>query len=163
MSLPCVCKLNCGPLFAVTCKILLTNIKKLKNHDKINTAMKNTGIYFCLIAQPHAETLLRETIFSLTVLNVLKTVLEVDRRLPCQSRRPFHPTQFKFDGKQVRDGLQRRFSLQRYSSSVSSSETAVLKLITDGNLFCPPTSSAYIIFSLQEGLRAILLPVLQVG
>lgn len=83
-----------------------------------------------------------------SLLNVLKIVLEVDERLPCQCRRPSPPhTQFKFDGKQVRDGLQ-TFSLWRYSSYVSCSETAVLKLITDGNLFSPATPSAYIIFSL---------------
>lgn len=66
---------------------------------------------------------------------MLRVVLEVDECLQCQSGRPPPPlahTQFKSDGKQVKDGLRR---LKRYSSYVSSSDTEVLKLITDRNLF----------------------------
>lgn len=43
------------------------------------------------------------------------------------------------------------FSLQRYSSYVSSTETAVLKLITDRNLFSPAMPSAFIFSTLRRG------------
>lgn len=106
-------------------------------------------LYWCTVKSYRVDFSINNSL-----LNVLKIVLEVDECLPCQSRRPTRAhTQFKFDGKQVGDGLQRHFSQRRYSSYISSSETAALKLITDRNLFCPATPSAYIIFSISRGRR----------
>lgn len=66
-----------------------------------------------------------------------------------------HPahTQFKFDGKQVGDGLQRHFSLGATVATSAAVRQQRLKLITDRNVFCSATPSAYIILSLSRGRR----------